>query len=181
MCIPRPWLTRPRAAQRSQGCWLLNTPRASPLRAVLAAQNTLFPRDRAVPLWGRGGVGRLRMRWWASSPPAAPRDSTCPSSQAIVPLLRARGIQGASCSGVHHTQTVSLIIHPRQLSCSHGSQNKVLTSRPCLQLSTVAPHAAHLSRTRWIPGSSQTAVVLSKVLTGKRREIMWASQKAIYM
>ena len=117
-------------------------------------KNTLFPQDRAVPLWGRGGVGRLRMRWWASSPPAAPRDSTRPSSQAVVPLLRARGIQGASCSGVHHTHTVSLRIRPRQLSCSHGSQNKVLTSRPRLQLSTAAPHAAHLSRTRWIPGSS---------------------------
>lgn len=181
MCIPRPWLTRPSAAQRSQGCRLLNTPRASPRGLYSRPKNTLFPQDRAVPLWGRGGVGRLRMRWWASSPPAAPRDSTRPSSQAVVPLLRARGIQGASCSGVHHTHTVSLRIRPRQLSCSHGSQNKVLTSRPRLQLSTAAPHAAHLSRTRWIPGSSQTAVVLSKVLTGKRREIMWASQKATYM
>lgn len=56
MCIPRPWLTRPRAAQRSQGCWLLNTPRASPLRAVLAAQNTVSTGPSSSPLgaW-RGG------------------------------------------------------------------------------------------------------------------------------
>lgn len=66
------------------------TPGQSP-RAVLTAQEHTVSTGPAVPPGGVGGVGGLRMPWWASGPPAAPRDSTPPSSQAIVPLLRARG------------------------------------------------------------------------------------------
>ena len=81
----------PRAeAQRSQVRRLLNTPRGSPRGLYSRPKNTLFPQDQQCPLgaWRGGG---LRMPWWASGPPAAPRDSTPPSSQAVVPLLRARG------------------------------------------------------------------------------------------